>query len=83
MLFWPAGDIDSLQMRLQQAEQVTDQSRQLEAQTVSCQAQIASLQEECAAKGSQVRLLDHFRLVPTICMRPHVFMSPHMLACMH
>lgn len=83
MFFWAAGDIDSLQRRLQQAEQVTDQSRQLEAQTASCQAQIASLQEECAAKGSQVRLLDHFRLVPTICMRTHVFMSPHMLACMH
>ncbi len=50
-----ADEIDETRRRLQQAEQSTEAGRQSEAQVASLQGQVASLQEECSAKGSQVQ----------------------------
>ena len=58
------GEIAPTHSTLQQAEQDRlQQERQSEAHADTLQAQIASLQEECDAKGSQVLLAHPLFLV--------------------
>ena len=51
---WSAEHIAALQHRLQQAEEDQEHLKQSAAEAVAVEADMASLQEECLAKGAQV-----------------------------